>query len=736
MKDPDIEFREIRTIASTYLTKQDLEFLDRAYLLSKNSHEGQTRDSGELFVFHPLAVTKYLAEMKMDVATLAATLLHDAPEDCDLPLEIIEQQFGLEVSSLVDGVTKLGQIKPPAGLPEDVQAVLGQADTFQKMMSASANDIRVLLIKLADRLHNMQTILSLPLHRRRKVVSSTVHIYVPIAARLGAWAIKSEMEELALQALDPDSYLELKTILSERLEEHHSELGNINWLLGHRFNDWGIQAETREIPPSVGEIYTFSRQTGLVFNQAPDSIVILVLVPQWQDCYTSLGVIHSLWKPIPGKVDDYIVSPKENSYRSLHSTVIGPGGRVLKFRIRTSEMNEWADLGLYNYWRSRDGSSRSDRPEDRVWGLGKLVEWGTDIGDLSSGSGHITLSQEFVESLLSDFLPEHIDVFTPKGDVYELPNGSTPLDLAYTIHTNLGHSARAARINNQNQKLDHLLHNGDQVLILTLPNPDPEYEWLDPYLGYLKTSVAKRAIRRWFRRRSKEGQLVMGKEVLHREFGLLGFDGFDFQTILPLYGYPKVDDLYRAVGSAEIIAPNVAKTFLDKELGFDPARASKPTLPSLVQGAGNLKTRLGKCCNPVPGTHIVGRINEHEVVTVHRVECKYALRAIDQGTLIVLHWSEKHNATRPIPVYIEAYDRPDLLLDFTSITSKEEVNMEQVLATTERTKNRATIRALLLIENSDQLLKILHQVSHITNVRRVCVNLGVSSSCTKTDRPG
>jgi GTP pyrophosphokinase len=320
--------------------------------------------------------------------------------------------------------------------------------------------------------------------------------------------------------------------------------------------------------------------------------------------------------------------------------------------------------------------------------------------------------------------------------VYELPDGSTPLDLAYTIHTNIGHSARAARINNQNQKLDHLLRNGDQVLILTLPHPDPEYEWLDPYLGYLKTSVAKRAIRRWFRRRSKEDQLEMGKEVLHREFGLLGFESFDFQSILSLFGYQKVEDLYKAVGSAEIIAPNVAKIFLDKELGFDPARVTNSTHPSMVQGAGNLKTRLGKCCNPVPGIHIVGRINEHEVVTVHRVECKYALRAIDQGTLIVLHWSEKHNATKPVPIFIEAFDRPDLLLDFTSITSKEDVNMEQVLATTERTKNRATIRALLLIENSDQLLKILHQVSHITNVRWVCVNLGTSSSLSKNDHPG
>ena len=728
MIDPDFTYQDIRQKASGYLIPAELDFLDRAYLLSKKTHESQARDSGEPYIFHPLAVTEYLVDMKMDVATLAATLLHDAPEDRNLPFEIIEREFGREVTSLVDGVTKLGQIKPPAGLPEDIQAVLIQADTFHKMMSAAADDIRVLLIKLADRLHNMRTINSLPINRRKKVVSSTVRIYIPMAARLGIWSIKTEMEDLALHALDPESYKELNLIVSERLEEHQSALGNISWLLEHRFEDWGIQANINEIPPSLYEFLSFSRQTGLAFNQVQDAIVICILVPQKQDCYTSLGVIHSLWKPIPGKVDDYIVSPKENLYRSLHTTVIGPGGKVLKFRIRTREMNDWAELGIYNYWRNREGNIRTGKPEDRVRGLGKLVDWGTEIGDLEGGNTRATFSQEFVESLMSDFLPEHIDVFTPKGDVYELPKGSTPLDLAYEIHTELGHSARAARINNQNQNLNQQLHNGDQVLILTLPGPEPKYDWLDPYLGYVKTSLAKRAIRKWFRRQSRQQQLELGKQVLSHEFNLLGYSNFVFLNLVPTSGFADVDALYVAVGSADINASDVAKQFIDKELGFDPVWTASNSNALLVQGAGHFKTRMGKCCNPVPGTHIVGRIVENGFVTVHRLECKYALRAIDRGNLIVLNWSEKHLATKPVQIYIEAFDRSDLLLDFTSITSREKVNMEHVSATTERLRNRAEIKATLLIENGIQLLKILHHVSHITNVRKVYVKFGPPSS--------
>jgi GTP pyrophosphokinase len=727
MNDPDILYQKIREKVSSYLPLSDLEVLDRAYALSKSSHADQTRESGELFIFHPLAVTDFLADMKMDAATLSATLLHDVPEDCNLPIEVIEKEFGKEIASLVDGVTKLGQIKTKVGLPEDIQAILGQADTFHKMMSAAANDVRVLLIKLADRLHNMQTILALPMNRRRKVVSSTVRIYIPLAARLGIWSIKTQMEDLALQAIDPDSYLELTQILNDRLEEHRREFENITRLLTHRFKDWGIEAEAKEIPPTIFELHTFSMQTGLAFNQAPDTIVILVLVPQRQDCYTSLGVIHSLWKPVPGKVVDYIVSPRENLYRSLHTTVIGPGGKVLKFRIRTYEMNESADLGMYNYLQKIDSSSTSVKPEDRVWGLGKIVEWGTDIGDLTGESASSNFTQEFVESLMSDFLPEHIDVFTPKGDVYELPLGSTPLDLAYAIHTDLGHSARSARINNQNQRLNRLLHNGDQVLILTLPAPDPEFEWLDPYLGYVKTSVAKRAIRRWFRRQSKQQQMELGRSMLTREFSLLGYENFDFSKLLPVFGHQDEESLFIAVGSAELMISEVAKLFLDKELGFEPNPASNITGSFIIQGAGNLKTRMGKCCNPSPGTHIVGRINENNVITVHQVDCKYALKAIDQGKLIALSWCEKSQATRPVQFYVEALDRPKLLLDFTSITGEADVNMEQVQATTEQSKNRAAIRATLLIQNSDQLLKILHQVAHITNVRKVHVQLNIPS---------
>jgi GTP pyrophosphokinase len=719
--DPDVYFLQIKELASQFLSPLELGLLDSAYRIAGQAHGFQSRDSGELYIFHPLSVVEYLVGMRMDIETILAAMLHDVVEDTNVPLETIENTFGKEVSYLVDGVTKLGHLKPPPGVTDDVGSILGQADTYDKMMLATADDLRVILVKLADRLHNMRTIMALPMQRRKKVVNSTLRIYIPMAARLGIWSVKTEMEDLALQALEPDTYQELSFVLKARSETHQFAVTNIHKLLQHRLSDWGISSDCYEMPASISETFWFLKQSGLAFSQIQETLICRVLVPRTMDCYSALGVIHSLWKPIPGRIDDYIVSPKENLYRSLHTSVIGPGGTVLKFRIRTQEMDEWANFGIFAFWRRRDNTAAYGKPEERIAWLSRMSEWRKELGDMEASGSSVEseIAQEFVESLMSDFLPEHIDVFTPKGDVYELPKGATPLDFAYKIHTKLGHSCRAARINDQIRPLNFPLRNGDQVFILSIPHEEPLYEWLDPDSEFISTSLAKRSVLRWFRRQSKDVQIKRGSKILATEFALLGYDQFDLLYISSMFGFNDPTIFLMKIGSAEILISTVSKRFLEVSVGLKSGAKSDSGSGVVVTGAGSLKMRMAKCCHPYPGTSILGILNQDDQVSVHRMECRYALKALEKGNIIALAWHETSRTTRPVRINVEAFDRRELLNDFTLIVSQENVNMSQVFATTEKEKNHAEIQSILEIENSSQLLKILHKIAQLPNVLKV-----------------
>jgi len=724
--DPDFVFSTILERASHYLEEDGLLVLRHAYEIALQSHGAQKRDSGEEYIHHPLEVMSYLVEMRMDAPTLAAALLHDVPEDTQTGLEVITAEFGKEISRLVDGVTKLGKLKPPQGALDDIQSVFGQADTFDKMMSAAADDIRVILIKLADRYHNMTTIQALPLPRRRKVVASTVLIYIPMAARLGIWFLKSRMDDLALQAIDPETYAEVSFILESRRSTHQAAFSSIKRLVQHRLIDLDISADVNELPESASEVFKFSQESGIGIDKIQDSVRISVVVPRSLDCYTAIGVIHSLWKPIPGKIDDYIVSPKENLYRSLHTTCVGPGGLMIKFRIRTPDMDDWANYGIYAYWRSFDsrkgpGQPGHGKPEDRIAWLNRMSEWREELRDFRSGD-HIdetSLVHEFVESLLSDFLPEHIDVFTPKGDVIELPVGATALDFAYKIHTDLGHSCRAVRVNDRSQPVNKPLINGDQVLILRISQPEPQYEWLNPELGYIRTSLARQSIKRWFRRQEKHVQIERGKQELEFEFSLLGINGLDFTALSEMMEIVPVQLFLSRIGSADLNASEVVKTYLEQEFGLTTSRIGTGDSKYTIDGVGTLQIREAKCCNPHPGNSIVGVVTSSEHITVHRLECQYALKAIGAGKIIALNWKETARSIRPVTILIDAFDRKELLNHFSSIVGAERVNMSRVIATTDKSTNQAKIEALVDIESSNQLLRILHQTVHMPNVIKV-----------------
>jgi (p)ppGpp synthase/HD superfamily hydrolase len=744
-------YQNIRQNAEKYLEKNEIELLDNAYALAEESHSIQRRDSGEPYILHPLAVTDYLVKMRLDGLALAASLLHDVPEDTQTTLTTIRQNFGSEVAQLVDGVTKLGQFKPPPDTSEELLSVFGQADTLDKMMKASAEDVRVILIKLADRLHNMRTILALPMHRRKKVVNSTMRIYIPIAIRLGIWSMKREMEDRVLQALEPETYTELVELISDRKKQRTQTALNVSQLVQHRLTDWGIASEVLELPFGIAEYYQLPRKYNTFPSYESDLIGICILVPQVKDCYTAVGAVHSLWKPVPEKQDDYIVSPKENTYRSLHTTVIGPGGSILKVRIRTREMHEWAEYGLYAFYRNREIYKKLGKPEDRVKWLGEIVKWMRDYHDygdtaetdlaenspdeeLDSIPGQPSLSSrnvlpeenasiEFVESLLSDFLPEHIDIFTPKGKVIELPKDSTPIDFAYSIHTDIGHRCRAAQVNGRYQALNTPLRNGDQVYILTVPHPEPVYEWLNTYLGYVKTSYARRAIRRWFRRQPNEVNYHRGQQALDHEFRLLGISKVDYFQLGQQLGFVDEKQFILAVGSTIYHASKVMVKFINKRLGLGEHHSKIVDHSNTIQCPEGFSIRLGKCCNPSPGASIIGKATSPDRLTIHRIECKHALKAISEGKIIAVSWRNEEGFTKSVPFVVEAYDRSDLLKDFSNIVGQELVNMDQVIATKNDSGSRATINATLKIPDGVQLLRILHRIEKLPNVQVVFARL-------------
>jgi GTP pyrophosphokinase len=690
------------------------ELLAQAFHSANQAHANQKRASGEPYIQHCLAVAQMLADLRLDTATLAAALLHDTLEDTPVTYEELEAEFGSEIARLVDGVTKLGQIDQLSGMSERNIKEDAKAESLRKMFLAMVDDVRVVLIKLADRLHNMRTLSSLPEHKRRRIARETLEIFAPLANRLGIWQIKWELEDLALRHLEPETYKEIATLIDERRPDRERYINKIVQQVQEELDKAGIGAEVTGRPKHIYSIYRKMHRKSVDFDQIYDVRAVRVLVETVRDCYAALGVIHNIWRPIPGEFDDYIATPKDNMYRSLHTAVVGPEGKPLEVQIRTYEMHYTAELGIAAHWRYKEGHKQDPVFDNKIAWLRQLMEWRQEVTD----------AHEFIDSLKTDVFQDRVYSFTPRGDILDLPSGSTPIDFAYHIHTEVGHRCRGAKVNGRLVGLDYQLRNGDQVEILTAKRGGPSRDWLNPHLGYIKTSRARSKIRQWFKRQNREENIVQGREVLERELKRLGLEETSYEQVAKHLGYERIDDLLAAIGAGDINPHQIAGRVLqltqpeEEVLEVAPGHIA-PTTPATgvrVLGVGDLLTNLARCCNPLTGDEIVGYITRGRGVTIHRRDCPNILRTKDRERLIAVDWGREVAETHPVNVRVEAYDRQGLLRDIAGVVADESINLSAANVVTRKKDNMATMMVTLEIADIDQLSRVLARIERLPNV--------------------
>ncbi len=688
----------------------NLDLIRRAYEVASLAHEGQKRASGEPYIQHSLAVAQYLVDLCPDPPTIAAGLLHDVVEDSILSVEDLRQEFGDEITRLVDGVTKLGEIGKLSQMGRrDLQDQ--EAESLRKMFLAMVDDVRVVLIKLADRLHNMHTLAALPEDRRRRLAKETLDIFAPLANRLGIWQVKWELEDLGFRHLYPEQYKGIASLIDERRAERETHLEAIVGTLQRELEAAGIEAEVSGRPKHIYSIYRKMERKGLPFDQIYDVRGVRIIVNDVPTCYVALGIVHNMWRPIPGQFDDFIATPKDNMYQSLHTAVVADDGKTLEVQIRTRKMHRIAEYGIAAHWRYKEQMQRDMAFEAKIAWLRSLMEWRQDVTD----------AQEFVDSLKSDVFKDRVYAFTPRGDVVDLPAGSTPIDFAYHIHTEIGHRCRGAKVNGRLVGLDYQLRNGDQVEILTAKRGGPSRDWLNPHLNYTKTARARQKIRQWFRRQNRAENVAQGRELLARELRRLNVEQESYEDIAHLFNYDKVEDFLAAIGYGDISAQRIATKVLEAELEqaeqpiylVPVAPAGTPEIR--VRGVGDLLTHLAGCCHPLPGDDIVGYITRGRGVTIHRRDCPNILRTSEQERLIEVDWGPAMK-TYPVRVVIRAYDRGGLLRDIGTVVAGEDVNMTAANITTQAKKNMATIMATLEITDIAQLSRVLAKIEQVHNV--------------------
>jgi GTP pyrophosphokinase len=712
----------------------ELDLVRRAYEQALVAHDGQTRASGEPYVRHCIEVAHMLADLGLDHHAVAAGLLHDIVEDTDWTVDDLRARFDEEVARLVDGVTKLAYIdtmsKMGSGDPEEQEA-----ESLRKMFLAMVDDVRVVLIKLADRLHNMRTLASLPAARRERIARETLEIYAPLANRLGIWQMKWELEDLGLRHFDPETYHHIADMIDERREERENYIQHVTAELQARLRLEGIAAEVEGRPKHIYSIYRKMLRKDVEFDQIYDVRGLRVVVDTVQDCYAALGIVHSLWKPIPGQFDDFIATPKDNMYQSLHTAVVGPQGKTVEAQIRTREMHRRAELGIASHWRYKEGMRRDAAFENKVAWLRSLMDWRTDVED----------AREFVDTIKSDLLDDRVYVFSPKGKVLDLPAGSTPIDFAYYIHTEVGDRCRGARVNGQLVPLTTKLKSGDQVEIITAKRGGPSRDWLRPDLGYVRSARSKQKIRRWFRQQNREENIAFGREQLRRELKRLNLaDDIRMQDIAHLYDYRNVDDFFAAIGFGDLnsqrVAARILQEFRSQEVFPEEEEAYVAITPEgvRVKGVGDLLTQLAQCCKPEPDdpSPIVGYVTRGRGVTIHKWDCPNILIRTSKGEverLIEVDWGTGQERVYPVIIKVRAWDRDGLLRDIATVIAEEGINMREVNSVSVAKTNLATLTATLEITNFSQLVSILDKIERLPNV--IEVNREASQRVTTTPKP-
>src|SRR5215210_3041800 len=704
--EPDLnELRSalLATLARHY-PQADLDAVGRALDLAVEAHAGQRRASGEPYVVHPIASAQILADLGLDPVAIEAALLHDVPEDTEYSLSDIEERFGAEVARLVDGVTKLSKFS---------------THTHEQQL---AEDIRVVLIKLADRLHNMRTLGALPIEKQQRIARQTMEIYAPLAERLGIWQMKWELEDLAFKALEPERFRELARLLDTRRKGREGYIERAIAELEPRLREAGIEADLQGRPKHIFSIDKKMQRKGAEFGEIYDVYAIRVLVDEVKDCYAALGIVHALWRPIPGQFDDYIAVPKNNLYQSLHTAVIALDGKPLEIQIRTHAMHQVSEVGIAAHWRYKEGSKAEREYDAKLAWLRQLMDWQRDVSDAT----------EFVEGIKLDIFQDQVFVFTPKGDIKDLPAGATPLDFAYRIHTDVGHRTIGAKVNNRLVPLDYRLKNGDIVEIVTTKGEHgPSRDWLN----VVRTSHAREKIRQWFKRKDRDENIVHGRESLERELRRLArkniqIVGLDrIADVAKQYNQESVDDFYAAIGYGAISAQQVVMRLGvvdDVEVGL-PAVAPSTITPRTggvrVKGVGDLLVRFAKCCHPIPGDPIVGFITRGKGVTVHLRTCPTVLNEREVPRLIDVEWEAAPAQTYPIAIRVEAYDRTGLLNDITQVVAENKVNIvaASVAVSPDHT---ATVTATLQVASVSQLARVMSRIEGLKDVLNVQRDLG------------
>jgi guanosine-3',5'-bis(diphosphate) 3'-pyrophosphohydrolase len=711
-----IRIGEIIDQVRKYHPGTDVNLIEKAYIFSAMAHQGQLRQSGEPYLSHPLEVTGILARMQMDAPTVAAGLLHDAPEDTGTPMSEIEERFGAEVASLVEGVTKLGKMAFSTSEERE-------AENFRKMILAMSRDVRVILIKLADRLHNARTLEALPEAKRRRIARETMDIYAPLANRLGIAWIKWELEDLAFRHLDPEAYEDIRLRVAKKRVEREKYIEEVRQLVTEKLEEAGIKAEVVGRAKHFFSIRTKMERQNIPFNEVHDLIALRLIAPTVQDCYAVLGTLHAAWMPVPGRFKDYIALPKANRYQSLHTTVIGPGGERVEFQIRTPKMHTIAEQGIAAHWKYKEGVvGKTPFDRSQSW-LRDLLEWQKDLKD----------PKEFMESVKGDLFTNEVYCFTPQGDVKSFPFGATPVDFAYSVHTDVGHTCAGAKVNGRLVPLRYKMKNGDTLEILTLPGHKPSKDWLK----FVKTPRARTKIKAWIKLEQRTRSVVLGRELLEKELRrhrkdpskVLKAGGFD--AILPSLGLKSVEEVWANVGYGKLTPRKVVNRLFPEAVSPEKEEIRKESkIRELVKkitrhreeegvkigGEGGMLVRFAQCCNPVPGDEIIGFITRGRGVSVHTADCPNIDQILlDPERQIDVQWDLGSEQSYPVKVMIESLDRPGILAAISSSIADGGVNITGYQVTTKEGMGHHELE--LEIRDLKQLRRVLKRIEQVKGVR-------------------
>ena len=722
IKNPKDEMNSVFSLEQ-WMLKLEGRFLDdqlerirEAATMALVAHKHQKRASGEPYAIHVFEVAEILLDLGLDYESIIAAILHDVVEDTSVTLEQLESIFGSSISMLVDGVTKMALVKnTPIRQAGKHKKNWGNAESLRKMLLAMVEDVRVILIKLADRLHNLRTLKHLSVEKQKRIAEETLDIYAPLANRMGIWQIKWELEDLSFRYIEPDQYKKIAKLLDERRLDREIFINEAIDILTMEFDKAGIEAELSGRPKHIYSIWKKMDRKGVAFHDIFDVSAVRVLVNDVTDCYAVLGIVHTLWPHIPTEFDDYIATPKGNNYQSLHTAVSGPGGKTLEVQIRTVDMHKHAELGVASHWRYKEGGKYDPGFEHKIQWLRQLLEWKDEESDADG----------FVDRFKSEVFEDRVYVLTPKGNVVDLAMGATPLDFAYHIHTEVGHHCRGAKINGSIVQLTYTLKTGDQVEVLGSKSGTPSRDWMNSHLGYLKTSRARAKVRAWFTHQDLEKNVQAGNTILDKELSKLDLAKIKHDVIAEKLHLGNTQELYAGIGKGDISVTQIANVAQEVSSPVhDDTKVLQNAKPEerkdvqgdvKIHGVGNLLTSIARCCKPAPGDEIIGYITIGRGISIHRADCPNVLR---QGheRLIEVSWSKEQDETYPVDIAVLAYDRQGLLSDVTNVLTDEKVNVLSMNTLTDIKDHKAKMKLTLEVDGITQLSRLLSKITQLSNV--------------------